>query len=89
VLFDTEADVVRSLGDRLFTGPLFPVGSSLRGNPSSGQQEGQDIAKSLRARANSSHREDSDNFVPVPLGIGGGGGVRSSTDGIAYGNGKA
>lgn len=38
---------------------------SLCRNPKKGGSEKQEIARALRGRANSSHREDSDNFVPM------------------------
>jgi DNA (cytosine-5)-methyltransferase 1 len=43
---------------------LFPVGDGLCWNPAPRGKAGEDTARSLRAQSQSSHREDSDNFIP-------------------------
>lgn len=55
--------VVGYLGDwRPAAAALFER-QSLQGHPAPSREARQDLAKTLRGRANSSHREDSDNFV--------------------------
>lgn len=43
----------------------------LCGNIEAGKEKGEDVARALRSRANSSHREDSDNFIADTLTSGG------------------
>lgn len=50
VLFDTEAEVVGSLGNRLYTGPLFPVSNGLQRNFEAGA-EARQIAPTIPARS--------------------------------------
>ena len=42
---------------------------SLQGHPAPRREKGQDLARSLRAQSQSSHREDGDNFVSWPADV--------------------
>lgn len=57
--------VVGCLGDWKRAAAVLFEPESLRGDPPPRREPGKAVTRSLRARANSSHREDSDNFVPV------------------------
>src|SRR3990167_1860240 len=51
VLFETEAEAIRSLGNRLYTGPLFPVSEGVRGDSEAGGETGEGGAPPLVAGA--------------------------------------
>lgn len=55
--------VVGHLGDWRRSAAVLFERESLLGNPTKGRSKEQEVTKTLRGRANSSHREDSDNFV--------------------------
>ena len=57
--------VVGCLGDWRRAAAVLFERESLRGDFAKGGKAKQEVAKILRGRANSSHREDSDNFVPT------------------------
>ncbi len=47
VLFESQAEVVGSLGNRLYTGPLFPERTSLQRNLAPSREEGQGVAQNF------------------------------------------
>lgn len=63
--------VVGYLGDWRPAAKVLFEPESLSGNPAPSREKGEETARCLRGRANSSHREDSDNFVPHGIGPGG------------------
>ena len=76
VLFESQAEVVVSLGNRLYTGPLFPERTSLQRNSAAGREAGEGIASSLRTRAPGSGGQGSDfeqvvvaNTIPAHAGL--------------------
>jgi DNA (cytosine-5)-methyltransferase 1 len=48
VLFESQAEVVGSLGNRLYTGPLFPERTSLQRNSAPSREEGQGVASNVK-----------------------------------------
>ena len=50
VLFETEAEAFGCLGERAYTGPLFPLREGMRGDTAAGGEAGKDVAPSLAAR---------------------------------------
>ena len=74
--------VVGCLGDWRRSAAVLFERESLLGNSAKGRSPKQEIAKTLRGRANSSHREDSDNFITHSLR---GEGFDASEDGTGRG----
>lgn len=74
--------VVGHLGDWRPAAEVLFESEGLRGNLAEGGEEGEEVAHCLRGRANSSHREDSDNFVAHTLK---GEGFDASEDGTGRG----
>jgi DNA (cytosine-5)-methyltransferase 1 len=74
--------VVGYLGDWRPPAAVLFERQSLRGDYPPCRETREDVAKSLRGRANSSHREDSDNFIAGTLGARtkGGGGLGTDFD---------
>lgn len=64
VLFEPEAEAVGHLGDRLYTGPLFPVAQGLPGHPAPRREPRQDAAADAACRADGGGRAD----APVAFG---------------------
>jgi DNA (cytosine-5)-methyltransferase 1 len=58
--------VVGYLGDWRRAAAVLFERHSMSGNPAPRRQAGKDVARSIRAQSQSSHREDSDNFIAVP-----------------------
>lgn len=73
---------VGHLGDWRHSAAVLFERESMCRHPTQGRETQQEIAKTLRARANSSHREDSDNFVTHSLR---GEGFDASEDGTGRG----
>ncbi len=67
VLFESQAEVIGSLGDRLYTGPLFPERTSMQRNPAAGREEGQGIAVastiSTRTGRSDDRGDGTDNLI--------------------------
>ena len=58
---------IKTLGDirdKTIADQVLPLSESLRGNTQARRKARKETARCLRGRANSSHREDSDNFIP-------------------------
>ena len=49
VLFETEAEAFGCLGERAYTGPLFPLATGVRGDSQAGDEAGQEAAGALGA----------------------------------------
>jgi DNA (cytosine-5)-methyltransferase 1 len=64
--------VVGHLGDWRRAAAVLFESESLQGHPAPSRKKGKEIARSLRGRANASHREDSDNYVSMTLNDKGG-----------------
>ncbi len=50
VLFEAEADAFDCLGERAYTGPLFPEREGVRGNPAKSGEAGEGVAGCISAR---------------------------------------
>lgn len=61
--------VVGYLGDWRSAAAVLFERHSLQGHPAPRREKGQAVARSLRAQSQSSHREDSDNFVSWPAEV--------------------
>lgn len=71
VLFETEAEAIECFGERLYTGPLFSVGASVRRDHQTGGATAQDTSGPLGGSAQSGgfRTTDLDNhgaYIPVP-----------------------
>lgn len=60
VLFETEAEAFEHFGERVYTGPLFPLAEGVRGNSEAGAETGKDVTGTLRSRTGGGCREGPD-----------------------------
>lgn len=56
VLFETEAEAFRCLGERAYTGPLFPLAAGVRGDLETGGEEGEDFTRDVAPSLSASGR---------------------------------
>lgn len=74
VLFETEADALRSLGDRAYTGPLFPEREGVRRDTAAGGSAGQVVAALTASRVGTCGEDDNQGQAGhlIPVAYGGG-----------------
>lgn len=81
VLLETEADALRSLGDRAYTGPLFPQRQGLRGHSAAGGSAGEIVAAAAEAGSGASFVARVAPTIPARTKSGGGLGTDFDCDG--------